>query len=203
MSKWDQLADDATIEKTIKALKANGIDAQIVNTSEEAKKKVLELIPPGSEVMTMTSMTCEAIGILPELNESGNYRSVRQKFGTMDRNTQKQEMSRLGAAPEVTTGSVHAVTQDGNVLIASASGSQLPAYAYGAGKVVWIVGAQKIVKNTDEGFKRISEYTLPLENARALKAYGVGSGINKVLIINKETTSGRIFMIIVKEKLGF
>jgi hypothetical protein len=112
-------------------------------------------------------------------------------------------MQRLGAAPEWTIGSVHALTEDGHVLVASATGSQLPAYAYGADHVIWVVGAQKIVKNTEDGVQRIREYTLPLEDARARKTYGMGSAINNLLIINATRAAGRLNVIIVKEKLGF
>jgi hypothetical protein len=69
--------------------------------------------------------------------------------------------------------------------------------------VVWIVGAQKIVPTLDEAMKRLHEYTYPLEDARALKAYGVHSGINKLLIVNREINPKRTTMIIVKENLGF
>lgn len=205
MKKWDKLAEEKTIENTVAALKANGIDAQIVENRQEAKKKVLELIPAGSEVMTMTSVTLDIVGLSEEINKAdGKFKPVRDKLYAMDRNTQVQEMNRLGAAPEFVVGSVHAVSEDGHILIASATGSQLPAYAYSAGKVIWVVGTQKIVKNTDEGIKRIYEHSLPLESERAKKAYGVpGSAVNKILIINKEVQPGRIKLILVKEKLGF
>ena len=122
----------------------------------------------------------------------------------MDRNTQGLEMQRLGAAPEFVIGSVHAVTQDGKVMIASNSGSQLPAHAYGSSNVIWVVGIQKIVKNIDEGFKRIYEHSLPLESERARKAYNMpGSFVSKILIINKEIKPGRITIIFVPEILGF
>ncbi len=201
--KFGKLADDNSISHTVEALKKNGITAFVVNNKEEAKKKVLELIPKGSEVMTMTSMTLEAIGIPQILNESGNYNSVRKKLMSMDRTKQASEMNRLGAAHEFVVGSVHAVTEDGSALIASNTGSQQGSYAYGAGKVIWVVGSQKIVKNFDEGLKRLYEYALPLEDQRARKVYGVGSGVNKMLVVNKEVQPDRIFMIIVKEKLGF
>lgn len=116
---------------------------------------------------------------------------------------QAREKQRLGAAPDWAIGSVHAVTEDGKVLIASATGSQLSAYAYGANHVVWIVGAQKLVKNFEDGLKRLYEYSLPLEDVRARKVYGAGSSVNKILIVNKEPAPERITMIIVKEKLGF
>ncbi|MBI4089250.1 MAG: LUD domain-containing protein [Candidatus Levybacteria bacterium] len=204
-NKWNKLANDQTIQNTVKALGQNGIEALVVRSGKEAKTKALELIPLGSEVMTMTSVTLDTIGLSKEINKTnGKFRPARDKLYTMDRKTQAQEMKRLGVAPAYVIGSVHAVTVDGHVLIASNTGSQLPAYAYGASKVIWVVGAQKIVKNTSEGMKRIYEYSLPLESVRAKKAYGVpASAVNKILIINKEIQPGRIKLILVKEKLGF
>ncbi|MEM4255175.1 MAG: LUD domain-containing protein [Candidatus Norongarragalinales archaeon] len=202
MGEWDELADDFEIEKTVSSLKANGINAFVAGNAEEARKKVLELIPEGAEVMNMTSATLESAGIAKEIIESGKFDSVRKKFAAMDK-SRESEKRKLGAAPDWAVGSVHAVTQDGKVLVASATGSQLPAYAYGAGKVIWVVGTQKIVKNLGEAFKRLEEYVFPLEDARAKKAYGVGSGINKILIVNKEFMPERITLVFVKEKLGF
>lgn len=204
MDKWDKLASKEEIDRAIQSLKENGIDAKFVETGEEAKKEVLSLIPKGAEVMTMTSTTLDTLGISKEINEGGNYDSVRSKLNSMNRETQNLEMQRLGAAPEWTVGSVHVATQDGHLLIASNSGSQLPAYAYGAAHVIWVIGTQKIVKNTDEGIKRIYEYVLPLESERARKAYGVpGSNVSKLLIVNKEVNPGRLTVILVNEVLGF
>lgn len=153
--------------------------------------------------MTMSSVTLDSSGISSEINNSKKFNAIRDKLYSMDRNQQKIEMNRLGAAHEYAVGSAHAVTEDGMVLIASNSGSQLPAYAYGAGKVIWIVGAQKIVKNLDEAFKRIYEYTFPLEDARAKKAYGMNSNVSKILIVNKEIQPERIILIFVDEVLWF
>lgn len=203
MAKWDNLADNTTIEGTITALKANGIEAEVVEKGEEAKEKVLELIPKGAEVMTMTSITLETIGLAQALDESGGFDAIRPKLMKMDYKTQAREMRKLANAPDWTIGSVHAVTEDGHLLIASNSGSQLPAYAYSAGRVVWVVGTQKIVKNTEDGIRRIYEHSYPLEDKRAQKAYGMRSGVNKILIVNKEIQPGRITVIFVKEKLGF
>lgn len=204
MDKWNQLASKEVIDKTIKALVANGIDAKFVQTGEDAKKEVFSMIPQGAEVMTMSSITLDTLGITQEVQESGKYTSVKNKLNSMDK-TQALEKKKLGAAPEWSLGSVHAVTEKGHVLIASNSGSQLPAYAYGSAHVIWIVGVQKIVKNTDEAIKRIYEYVLPLESERANKAYNIttGSNVSKLLIINKETSPERLTLILVGEKLGF
>lgn len=202
---WDAIPADDVIEKTIAALKANNIDAEVVETGEDAKNRVIELLPKGVEVMNMTSVTLEAISVAKEINESGNYRSVRNELAKMNRETQSPEMQKLGAAPEWTVGSVHAVTEDGKVLIASNTGSQLPAYVYGSPHVIWVVGAQKIVKDVDVGMKRIYDYILPLESVRLNKAYNINTGsfVSKLLIVNREFIPKRITLILVKEKLGF
>lgn len=204
MKNWSELANNESIAKTIESLKANGIDAMAVENAQEAKEKALELLGQNAEVMSMSSVTLDTTGISKEIQESGNYNSVNSKLAKMDRKTQGMEMQRLGAAPEYAVGSVHAVTEDGKVIIASNSGSQLPAYAYGAPHVLWVVGTQKIVKNVDQGIKRIYEYVLPLESERVKKAYGMKrSNVSKMLIINKENAEGRLTLILVKEKLGF
>lgn len=203
MDKWNELATQESIDKTVEVLKANGIEVHVVENRKEAAKKVSELLPQSSEVFTMTSQTLEATGIAKEINESGKYDAVRPKLMSMDRDTQAREMRKLGAAADFVVGSVHAVTEDGHLLIASNSGSQLGSYAYAGGEVILVIGTQKIVKNTDEGIKRIYEYSYPLEDERAQKAYGMRSGVNKILIVNKEIQPGRISVVFVKEKLGF
>jgi len=201
--KFNKLASEKALAKAVSSLERNGIRAFVVENGNQAKKRVLEILPDGAQVLTMTSQTAEGISLAKAINESKRYVSVRNKLMSMDRNTQGREMAKLGAAPEFVVGSVHAVTEDGQLLIASASGSQLPAEAYSGGKVIFLVGTQKIVKNIQEGLRRIYEYSYPLEDARAQKAYGMRSGVNKILIINKEMTPGRIAVILIKENLGF
>ncbi|MBI2052000.1 lactate utilization protein [Candidatus Roizmanbacteria bacterium] len=200
---WDKLPEDSVIKETEKALNENGIKAIVVEDGEEAKKKVLELIPKGSQVMTATSTTVDQINLSKTIDEGEDYDSTRKKIMSKDQSEMRTRLRRINAAVDYVVGSVHAVTEDGKVLVASNSGSQLPSYAFAAEKVVWVVGAQKIVKNVDEGIKRIYEYTLKLEDERMQKAYGMGSGVSKLLIINKEINPDRITLILVKEKLGF
>lgn len=200
---WETLATDQVIDQTKTNLEANGMSVMVVASGAEAKTKLLELIPEGAEVMNMTSATLDAIGVSATIMDSGKYDAVKAKLMKLDRATQGAEMQKLGAAPEWSIGSVHALTQDGHAVIASMTGSQIPGYAYGSSHVVWVVGAQKIVPSLKEAMQRLEEYVLPLESDRAHKAYGVpGSSINKLLIVNKEFP-GRVTVIIVKEKLGF
>jgi len=196
-----RLASDEQIERTVKALENNGIKAFVVASGEEAKQKLFALLPDKAEVFTATSVTLDSLGIPAEVDNRCN--SVRLRLAKMNPKNEWRETVKLGAVPEYILGSVHAVTETGSVIIGSATGSQLAGYSSGAAKVIWVVGAQKIVPTLDDGNKRLYEYCLPLEDARALKVYGVNSVANKILIVHKETTPGRIRMIIVKEKLGF
>ncbi len=198
-----KLANDEKIARTSKALEANGIQTLIAETGADAKRLFLELIPEGSEVFLSSSVTLEQLGIVADVDQSGRFDAVRPKMYSMNRETQGREIRKLISAPDFAAGSVHAVTEDGHVLIASATGSQLGPYASGAGNVIWVVGAQKIVKDLNDGLRRLNEHVVPLEEEHMQQLYKVGTAVNEMLIVNRATRPGRITMIIVKEELGF
>jgi hypothetical protein len=201
--RFGTLGDEARLKRTAAALEANGMTVLRAANAAQAKRIVLGLIPDGSEVYHGASQSLEVAGITHEIESSGRYEPVRPRIWSMDRATQADDIRRLTSAPNVMLGSVHAVTESGALLAASASGSQLGPYASGAGRVILVVGAQKIVSDLEEGLRRIDEYAFPLEDARAQAAYGVHSGVNKVLIINRELTPGRTTVVLVGEVLGF
>jgi L-lactate utilization protein LutC len=202
-SRFASLADDASVTRTSAALEANGITVVRAANAAEAKRVVLDLIPNGSQVHHGASQSLDVSGIAEEIENSGRYDPVRPRMFSMDRETQADEIRRLTASPDVMLGSVHAVTETGSLVAASASGSQLGPYAAGAGKVILVVGTQKIVSDLGEAQRRIDEYAFPLEDARAQAAYGVHSGVNKLLIINREWMPGRTTVVLVDEALGF
>lgn len=203
---FSKLAPKEIVDFVMATLSKANITAELVETAEEAKGKVLAMIPEGAEVMTMSSVTIQQTGIKDAIDGSDKYKSVKNELDKLDRKTDSLKMQKLGAAPEWTVGSVHAITKDGHVVIASNTGSQLPAYAYGAAHVIWVVSTKKIVENLDEAFKRIQEYIVPQESARLQKTYnkpGIQTNMSKVLIINKELVPNRIHIIFVNEELGF
>lgn len=197
-----KLASEAQIQKMTKALEANGIKVLIAETGEEAKNMVLGLVPQGAEVYSNMSKTLDTLGLSAEFDKSGRYKAVRPRVLALDRKTQADEIRKLRTIPDYIVGSVHAITEAGEVLTASGTGSQISSYAYGAGKVIWVVGTQKIVNDLNEGFRRIKEYSHPLEDARMQEAYGVNSSLNKILVLTRDMP-GRITVVLVKEELGF
>jgi len=200
---FETLADDEQIQRTARALEARNIKVLIAENGEEARQLFFELVPEGAEVFLGASVTLETLGIRDEIDKSGRFNALRPKMFAMDRATQGREIRKMGAGPDYAAGSVHAVTEDGQVLIASNTGSQLGPYAYGAGKVIWVVGAQKLVKNLEEGMRRIEEYCVPREEVHMQQLYNMHTGLNKILIVNKEIKPDRITMIIVNEELGY
>jgi hypothetical protein len=172
-------ADDGLLARTAAALEAHGMTVLRAADAVEAKRIVLGLIPDGALVHHGASASLEEAGITDEIEKSGRYKPVRPRIRSMDRRTQGEDIRRLAAAPDVMLGSVHAVTETGSLMTASASGSQLGPYASGAGRVILVVGRQKIVSNLEEGLRRIDEYVFALEDARAQAAYGVHTGIKQ------------------------
>jgi L-lactate utilization protein LutC len=203
IEEFAKLAADEKIERTSKALEANGFQVLVAENRAEAKRLFFELVPEGAEVFLGASVTLEQTGIKDEVDQSGRFDALRPKMFAMNRETQGREIRKLGAAPDFAAGSVHALTEDGHVLIASNTGSQLGPYASGAGRVIWVVGAQKIVKDLSEGFRRLNEHVVPLEEEHMQQLYKVGTAVSQVLIVNRAFRPGRVTMIIVKEELGF
>jgi L-lactate utilization protein LutC len=201
-SRFTTLPDEETLAATVVALEEHGFSVEVVDSLDAAREAVLTRIPEGSTVMTNTSVTLEEAGIAAAVNEDGPYESARNRMMALDFATQLQEMKAIAGQPDFALGSVHAITRNGTLVIASASGSQLASYVWGAAHVIFVVGAQKLVSSADEARQRITEHSLPLEDARAYAAYGQNSQIGKILEIHQENP-GRIHVVLVRQSVGF
>jgi hypothetical protein len=190
------------VDRVAAALRSHNIEAIVVDTGPEARQVVLGLIPEGAEVHSGKSKTLEDVGLYSELVESGRYDAIRPRIYAMDRATQGREIRKLVAAPDFILGSVAAVTDDGTLVAASAIGGQLGAYAAGAGRVILIVGSQKIVPDLDAALRRIHEVVFPYENAQVRARMGVDTALEKVLVIYGEWQAGRTTVVLVRESVG-
>jgi acyl-CoA hydrolase len=201
--RFTALPDEATLQATVTALEEHGFSTEIVADLDAARQAVLARIPEGSSVMTNTSVTLAESGIADAINESHDrWDSARNRMFALDFATQAQEMKGIGGQPDYALGSVHAVTRDGTLVIASASGSQLASYAWGAANVIFVVGAQKLVPTLEAAHQRIYQHSLPLEDARAQAAYGQHSQVGKILEIHQEMP-GRIHVVLVRQQAGY
>jgi L-lactate utilization protein LutC len=200
--RFTTLPDDQTLNDTAVALEEHGFSVTVVDDLDEARTAVLAQIPAGASVMTNTSVTLQETGIADAINDGGPYDSARNRMFALDFATQAQEMKAIGGQPDYALGSVHAISSDGTLVIASASGSQLASYAWGAANVIFVVGAQKLVPNLEVAHERIYTHSLKLEDARAYAAYGQNSSVGKVLEIHQEQP-GRIHVVLIRKVVGF
>jgi LUD domain len=196
------LPDEDTLAETIAGLERRGFSVDVVDDFDAARRTVLARIPEGSSVMTNPSVTLEETGIAEAIDNGGPYDSARATGTKLDRVTQLQEIKAIMGLPEFSLGSVHAITRDGTLVIASALGSQLASYTFGAAQVIFVVGAQKLVPDLAAAHERIYEYCFPLEDARALEAYGGHSRVGKILEIHQEE-AGRIHVVLIRRQVGF
>jgi acyl-CoA hydrolase len=200
--RFTALPDEDTLAATVVALEEHGSSVEVVADFDAARAAVLARIPEGASVMTNTSVTLQETGIADAIDGGGPYDSARNRMSSLDFATQLQEIKAIGGQPDYALGSVHAVTRDGTLVIASASGSQLASYAWGAANVIFIVGAQKLVPTLEAAHERIAEHSLKLEDARAIAVYGQNSFVGKVLEIRQELP-GRIHVVLIRQPVGF
>jgi YkgG family uncharacterized protein len=199
---FTSLADDQTVADTTVALEEHGFSVEILDGLNAARVAVLARIPHGATVMTNASVTLQETGLTDAINASGDYDSARNRMMALDYATQMQEMKQIAGQADYSLGSVHAVTRDGVLVVASASGSQLASYAWGAGNVIFVVGTQKLVPDLETAYRRIRQHSLPLEDGRALAAYGMNSRVGKVLEIHEENP-GRIHIVFIRQLIGY
>ena len=200
--RFAELATADQLDRAADALRSHGFDVRIAESAVEAGDIALSLIPEGAEVHSGASETLAKIGLVDAIESSGRFDAVKPRIRSMDRATEAREIRKLGAAPDVFINSAAAVTEDGKIVWASGSGSQLAPIANGAGRVILIVGAQKVVPDLAAAFDRIEHYAQPLEDVRMQETYGMRSRVNKLLIVQGERP-GRTTVILMREPAGF
>ncbi|MEI5098296.1 LUD domain-containing protein [Streptomyces sp. PmtG] len=191
------------LERAATALATRGFTVEILDEAADARTRVKDLIPRGASVLTGASETLRLCGIADDINNSGRYDAIKPRILALDRATERDQIRRLTASPDIIVGSVHAVTETGSLVIASGSGSQLPGNAGGSARAIWVVGAQKVVPDLDTALRRVHDHCLPLESARTQEAYGWPSAVNRVLILTAEHLPERGTVLLLREAIGF
>ena len=193
--------DDEALSRAAKGLRERGYTTHIVDTVADARMLVRDLLPRDKAVFTANSETLRHSGLLADIDDGEEFVSVRARLADIDPKDIRTQIT-MGAAPDVVVGSVHAVTEDGIMVVASASGSQFAPYAAGAEKAIWVVGGQKVVPDLDTAFRRVRTYSYPREHER-WRAQGFESFIGKLLIMEREFDQTRGTVVLVRETIGF
>jgi L-lactate utilization protein LutC len=203
---YNKIPSHEVIEKTVQALKDKGYEIFTVERGAEALVKIKELIPQGASVMNGASVSLEKIGFVDFLKSGQHgWKNLHREVTVETDPAKRLALRRQATLSDYYLGSVHALTETGEFIIASNTGSQLPHIVFNSPSLIFVVGAQKIVPNFDEAMKRLKEYVIPLEEKQMQEKYGVGTFPSKIIIFNRESPSSKrkIRMIIVNEKLGF
>jgi hypothetical protein len=198
---YNRAATEATLEAVAAALKANNIEAIVVADAAEARARVVDLVPEGSEVHASKSKTMEDLGLVDHF-ASGKYDWVRGRYVNLDRRTQGREIRKISSAPDFMLGSAQAVTEEGVLIFASYSASQIGPISGGAGRVILVVGSQKIVLDLETAMRRVREHVVPFEDARLREQMGVGTKLAQLLLIYSEAVPGRMTVVLVRAALG-
>lgn len=196
-------AGEERVQRAAAALRERGYAVHVVDTAAEARTLVAEILPTDKSVFTSSSETLRISGIDADINDSGKYNAVRPTLAALREAGRFDEMRVAGAAPDYVVGSIHAVTESGQMLAASGSGSQLSHYSYSAGKAIWVVGTQKIVSDLETALRRIETYAYPMEDERFRHTVGMPATLAKILIINGELFPNRGTVVLVREPIGF
>lgn len=206
MMDYNTLASVEAVTTTVNSLKAKGYETFVVDSETQALAKIKDLIPQGVSVMNGSSVTLEQIGYTKYL-KSGKHAwiDLHAKVNAEADKTKRSVLRKQSVLSDYYIGSVHALIQNGEFLIASNTGSQLPHVVYSSPNLIFVVGTQKIVSNNIEAMKRLQEYVVPLEEKHMQQKYGVGTKLNKLLIFKGESPyNGRkIRLILVNKVLGF
>lgn len=201
-----QLPSRQVLEETIKALQPRGILAELVETKADALERVKSLIPPGVSVMTSGSQTLDEIGFTTYLKEEAHgWHNLAKEIAEEKDPAQQHHLFLQSTMADFYLGSIHAISKRGELVFASATGGQLPAYSYNSQNVIWVVGAQKITNNVAAALERVMGYWLPQENEKQRRMGHGGSFIGKFLIFEREDPRlhRKIHLLLVNEPLGF
>ncbi|MGA2642355.1 MAG: lactate utilization protein [Spirochaetia bacterium] len=204
---FETMATTERIEATMGALKSRGITAELLQTREEALARLRTLIPAGASLSTGASLTLKEIGFEALLMSGSHpWKNLKAEYLAEKDPGRQMLLRRQSTLADYYLGSVHAVSQTGEVVIASMTGSQLSPYAYAASNLIWVVGAQKITASLDEAIRRVREYVLPHEDARMREFSGgrTGSMIGKLLIFEREAPflNRKISLLFVRQRTG-
>ena len=197
------LAGDAAIQRTISSLKANNMEAMVVNSGAEALAKLKELLPEGAEIYNNTSETLDSIGFSEFVHGNPRFRNLHDDMMAESDPVKQRDIRRRATLADYFIGSVQSISETGEVVVVSGSGSQIAAYVFSAGHVIWVAGTQKICPSLDHAVARARGYTVDRHDEWLVEQGRNPSTVGKLLISEREAAAGRTTVILIKESLGW
>ena len=197
------VVDEAAIRRTVEGLKERNVAAMVAKNGEEAKQMLIDLIPDGAVVFKSTSETLDTIGYSEYIRETHRYKNLYLEISEEPDRERQRELRRLASVAEYYVGSVHAIAETGEVIVASGSGSQLGAYVYGAKTVIWVAGVQKICPTFEDALARVRGFSVERHHEWATSQGRAAAPMGKLMIFENEQNPDRLKMVLIKESLGW
>lgn len=202
--RWNRLPDEATVDRTVRAVEARNVRVVRVPTADAAGQALFDLIPAGAEVMNGSSTTLIEIGYEDLLKDNPKgWRDYHAVITAENDEERRQALRRKGITADWFLSGVQAIAETGQLVGCDKTGSRVGAWPYAAGHLVLVSGANKIVPTLDDALARCWEYALPVEQQRARRVYGTSSEIGNVVVVEKEMDSDRVTLVLVGERLGY
>ena len=197
------MVDDAQVQRTLEALAARNFEAEVFESSAQALEALKGLIPEGAQIFTGTSETLDSIGYTDFVHHNPIYNNLHDEIDSEPDQAKQRDLRRRATIVEYCVGSVQAISETGEIVIASASGSQIGAYAYGAKHLILVAGTQKICPSLTDAIARVRGHTVE-KHDQWLAGRGRGPApIGKLLILEHEIAAGRVQVVLIKENLGW
>ena len=197
------VVDEPAIRRTVEGLKERNVAAMVAENGEEARQMLIDLIPDGAEVFKSTSETLDTIGYSDYIRETDRYKNLYLEISEEPDRERQRELRRLASVAEYYVGSVHAIAETGEVIVASGSGSQLGAYVYGAKTVIWVAGVQKICPTFEDALARVRGFSVERHHEWATSQGRAAAPMGKLMIFENEQNPDRLKMVLIKESLGW
>ena len=195
--------DEAAIQRTVEGLKSRNVDAVVAENGDQARELLIGMIPAGAEVFKSTSETLDSIGYSDFIRETDRYKNLYMEIAAEPDRDRQRELRRLASVAEYYVGSVHAIAETGEVIVASGSGSQLGAYVFGAKYVIWVAGVQKICPTLEDALARVKGFSVERHHQWAVSQGRPAAPLGKLTIFENEQNPDRIKMVLIKESLGW
>ena len=149
------------LEQMKSVLEKKGYAVTVFETAEQAKDYVMASVAPEQSVGIGGSVTVQQLGLDKALAEKGC--AVHWHWTAED----KEAAQRQANLADVYLTSANALTKSGQIINVDGHGNRVAATIHGPGRVIFVIGRNKIAENYDDAMKRIKTVVSPA-NARRM-----------------------------------
>jgi hypothetical protein len=203
---YTTLASPESQQRAAEGLKNRRFEPIMVESGAKALELIKTLIPKGASVMNGSSVTLEQIGYIDYLKSGQHgWNNLKEKILAEQDPAKRGELRKQSVISDYYLGSVSALSETGEMVFGSNTGSQMPHLVFTSPNLILVVGAQKITPTLEVALARLRNHVAHLEDEHMKQLYGQGTTHNKTVILHGESVMMKrsVKVLLVNEKLGF